>query len=52
MVRTAEELEEAFYAVQKEFIVASPSPLMIHYIVILDGLRELIYIRRGLEKGD
>ena len=50
--RTIEELKEALSAVQKEFITASFSPVMLHYVVIMDALRELIYIREKIEKGD
>ena len=52
--RTIEELEQALSAVQNEFIAAtsSPSSLMIHYVVVMDALKELIHIRKKIEKGD
>ncbi len=48
--RTTEEYEQALNAVQKEFVSASISPMMIHYVVIIDALKELIYIRKVNEK--
>ncbi len=47
-----EELEEALHATEKEFISFNLSPMMIHYTVIIDALKELIYIRKRLKKGD
>ena len=50
--RSIEEFEEALKAIQKEFLGRSVSPLLIHYVVIIDALRELIHIRKTIEKGD
>jgi hypothetical protein len=51
-LRTTEELEQALRAVQKEMISGGFSPMMLHYAVIMDVLKEGIVIRKHIKKGD
>lgn len=51
--RDVEELEQALGAIQKEMISSGFSPMMLHYAVIMDVLKEGIAIRKHIKKiGD
>ena len=45
--RTVKELKEALVATQNEFVTGKISPMSIHYVVIIDALKELIELREG-----
>ena len=48
--RTDEEIREAIEAIKKDLVEGDLSPLKIHYLVIVDGLTELLSYRELIAK--